>query len=247
MTTKAYRSLSVDLNRAEAHEPLISVAEYGVSVCPYYARADGLNIPYCRPFKNAINDVLVRQGVLERLLLANQLLKADGAELLVLDGFRSIELQFELWQYFVNQARHLNSQLSETDCEEFAQQYCSDPRGFELNDSKTWPTHCTGGAVDVTLRDLGTKQQLFMGSDFDQAALISATAHFEQTEPDCRSKMVARENRRLLYWAMKEAGFANYAFEWWHFDYLNQMWKLNADKTDCPPCYGPAVLPNGSF
>ncbi|MCG4287414.1 D-alanyl-D-alanine dipeptidase, partial [Lactobacillaceae bacterium KNUT 0156] len=33
-----------------------------------------------------------------------------------------------------------------------------------------------------------------------------------------------RENRRLLYHVMTQAGFTNYIEEWWHFDYGNQNW-----------------------
>jgi D-alanyl-D-alanine dipeptidase len=33
-------------------------------------------------------------------------------------------------------------------------------------------------------------------------------------------------NRRLLYWTMREAGFTNYPYEYWHYDYGDQMYVL---------------------
>ena len=34
----------------------------------------------------------------------------------------------------------------------------------------------------------------------------------------------ARANRRILYWVMAEAGFANNPTEWWHYSWGDQMW-----------------------
>jgi zinc D-Ala-D-Ala dipeptidase len=53
----------------------------------------------------------------------------------------------------------------------------------------------------------------------------SHTAHFERLlnngrigEDDTRLR-----NRRLLYWAMRNQGFTNYSYEYWHFDYGDQV------------------------
>ena len=34
----------------------------------------------------------------------------------------------------------------------------------------------------------------------------------------------AQANRRLLYWVMTEAEFANNPTEWWHYSWGDQMW-----------------------
>jgi hypothetical protein len=36
--------------------------------------------------------------------------------------------------------------------------------------------------------------------------------------------LLAKKNRRLLYHAMKKAGFTNYPSEWWHYDYGDTFW-----------------------
>lgn len=47
---------------------------------------------------------------------------------------------------------------------------------------------------------------------------------------------------------MVEAGFASYAYEWWHFDLGTQMWVVNGGRNpedDSAPqvaWYGPAAL-----
>jgi D-alanyl-D-alanine dipeptidase len=43
--------------------------------------------------------------------------------------------------------------------------------------------------------------------------------------------------RRLLHWAMAQEGFINNPFEYWHFDYGDQMYVLYAkllNKPDVP-------------
>src|SRR5690606_40003770 len=84
--------------------------------------------------------------------------------------------------------------------------------------------HSTGGAVDLTLRWRGG-ESLFMGSLFADPSPVSHTAHFEALKGRLSfSEEEARANRRLLYWLMREAGFASNPSEWWHFSYGDQMW-----------------------
>jgi len=242
-TTCSYRQIRVDLSHPRAKEPLKDVASYGICCCPYYARQDGNNAPYYRGFAGALKRILVREEVANRLVVANESLKAFGLELLLFDGYRPISLQGELWNHFLEKARAVLAQPSESDCIAFAERYCADPRDFNPELSETWPSHCTGGAVDATLRDLANGSECFMGSIFDDAAPISHSGYFEKNELQNASDWEARKNRRLLFWAMHQAGFANYPYEWWHFDYLNQMWAMNRANTETAPCYGPADVP----
>jgi D-alanyl-D-alanine dipeptidase len=82
--------------------------------------------------------------------------------------------------------------------------------------------HSTGGAVDLTIA-WEDGEPLFMGSLFDDPSVISGTDYFE-TRADNVSTEEARANRRILYWTMIEAGFANHADEWWHYCWGDQMW-----------------------
>ena len=71
-------------------------------------------------------------------------------------------------------------------------------------------SHSRGSAVDLTLFDMKTGQELDMGSPFD---LFSEVSH-----PD--SKAVTEEqyeNRMLLRDAMLRHGFQPIDCEWWHF------------------------------
>ncbi len=79
---------------------------------------------------------------------------------------------------------------------------------YVLEDSN----HCKGLAIDLTLaRPDGT--YLDMGTDHDD---FSPRAHANATR--LRPEQLA--NRQLLAVTMQRAGFSQWPYEWWHFDYL---------------------------
>lgn len=238
-----YHNIPID-NVPESKEPLVDAANLGIATRSYYVQANGLNPPYFRKFNSALSRVFVRQGIAKKLLQANRILKPHGVEVLLFDGYRPIELQRELWDYFVNQAKQVLKSPTDEQCVDFAGRFCSDPRKFKKDDWHTWPTHTTGGAVDVTLREIGSGNDLYMGGIFDDASEVSYSDYYERnTGPDNSVSFAeAKRNRRLLYNAMTTAGFVNYPYEWWHFDYGTQMWVMNAHK-NMHAIYGRAELP----
>ncbi len=72
--------------------------------------------------------------------------------------------------------------------------------------------HLKGLAVDITLID-SDNNELDMGTDFDD---FSEKAHVDSDDIDQQ----AQKNRLLLVKTMREAGFEQWPYEWWHFDYL---------------------------
>lgn len=59
-----------------------------------------------------------------------------------------------------------------------------------------------------------------MGTSFDSFKETAWSAYFEKNN----SNLDARENRRILYHAMLDAGFTNLPSEWWHYDYGTKFW-----------------------
>src|SRR6267378_2117376 len=70
--------------------------------------------------------------------------------------------------------------------------------------------HNLGLAIDLTLIDLGTGQELEMGTPFDT---FSAAAH------TANASGLAAVNRQKLKAAMEAEGFVNYDKEWWHYTF----------------------------
>jgi D-alanyl-D-alanine dipeptidase len=242
-STVSYRNVPVDLSSPRSNEKLVKLAEYGINGCSFYARQDGQNAPYYRSFISALPDIWLREGAAESLVRVNKILHPYQFELFALDGFRTIQMQAELWEYFIDIAKNTLANPSDEQCVRFAQDFCSNPGNFDPNDSRTWPAHHTGGSIDLTLRSLATGQEAFMGSVFDDGSELSTTIYFEDGLLTSASAIEARRNRRILFWAMTETGFANYANEWWHFDIYNQFWVSNLGSKDgAVASYGPASL-----
>lgn len=219
-----YHQFEIDLDGEANSEPLVPVTEFALRHRSAYAHSLA---PYYKTFAKAHQVPHLRKGVAARLAKVNESLKDYGVELLILDGFRPVALQQELWDHFIDITRNKFPDKSDHDLIKFVGQYWSDPRSFDPDDFRTWPTHNTGGAVDLTLQDSKTGQDLFMGGVFDDVDEISSTRHFEDERMVSLSAQEARQNRRLLFHAMFNVGFANYHHEWWHFDFGTQMAIMN--------------------
>ncbi len=72
--------------------------------------------------------------------------------------------------------------------------------------------HNRGCAVDVTLIDLATGEEIPMPTDYDE---FTERAHPEYM--DFPEEVIA--NRTFLFEMMAYHGFTHYPTEWWHFDY----------------------------
>jgi D-alanyl-D-alanine dipeptidase len=160
-------------------------------------------------WNNAIGECWLRSGVAIRLRAAADAL-AEPFGLVVYDGWRPRHLQDELYL----------AALADP----------SIPPGFlakpSIDDERPAP-HESGGAVDLALTIDGNA--VAPGTDFD-ATTSHAFAAALETAPG-----PAREIRRLLYWAMSDAGFVVYEGEWWHFEYGTRRWAAIVNRS---PIYG---------
>jgi D-alanyl-D-alanine dipeptidase len=86
---------------------------------------------------------------------------------------------------------------------------------FNLGYFSKTSAHTRGSAVDLTIVDLNTRDELDMGTRFD---------FMDETSNPLSEKIVgdAKENRMLLRNLMLKAGFEPVQSEWWHFRYINE-------------------------
>jgi zinc D-Ala-D-Ala dipeptidase len=222
----AYGNVPVDLDDPRSADPLVRIGDFGIAGQSFYAREDGDNWPYNAKIDGALCDVWCRSLAAQKLKQANKFLETQGYELHVWDAYRPIACQTALWDFFYAQAPQ---DAFESDRRNFALNYVSDPTRFNRRDPTTWPSHSTGAAVDLTLRDLETQKLCDMGARFDEASAISHSDAYErllQREPTADVASICN-NRRLLHFAMRQQGFVNYPLEFWHFDWGNQMYVHN--------------------
>lgn len=242
-SASSYHELPINVSGPLNQEPLVDIADYGIAGEAFYARKDKLNAPYFRCICPEDSPLKLRRGTAKKLQEVNKRLSPLGLELFVFDAHRPNSCQKALWDYFLASARHiLGPGASEDEVRKYANTYCANPTSYDVSNPKTWSSHVTGGAADLTIRRKTTGELVFMGSTFDDDSDVSFTRHFEDynkssAKPFSTSDAEARRNRRLLYWVMTEAGFANLADEWWHFDYGTQLW-AQITKPDKDAFYG---------
>lgn len=78
--------------------------------------------------------------------------------------------------------------------------------------------HSRGSTVDLTIIDLGTMEELDMGTPFD---FFGVEAHFYY---DGLTNL-QKENRNLLKSSMEKYGLRYYKNEWWHYTLNNEPFK----------------------
>ena len=173
--------------------------------------------------EKAIDKCLVRKTVLEKLLEAKKNLP-DGITFLIWDAYRPLALQEEIYhKYRANLIETFDlAKLPEEEQNEIIRQYVSLPRA----DEEIPPLHATGAAIDLTLARIEDGTCLDIGVGFDDFSNLSETDAFEADGMD----ETVRANRRILYYAMIDAGFTNLPSECWHFEYGDRNWGFYKNK-----------------
>ena len=161
--------------------------------------------------RSGASTLWARTGTAEHLNRAQDLLNAvrPGWKIVVWDAYRPLGRQKRMHYVFRGIVRITRPLWSNALVREYANKYVATP------DAVHPPPHSTGGALDVALIDE-------QGRDvpLDWPLLFCAHA-------DAKGIMPAmRENRRLLWDAMNEAGFSNYEEEWWHWSWGDSGWAL---------------------
>ena len=130
----------------------------------------------------------LRQKTAQKLNHVQNELETLNLGLKIFDGYRPLSIQKKFWQ-LVPDTR-----------------YVSNPY-----DTKKGSKHNRGAAVDVTLINKKSGQELIMPSDFDDFT-ERACLDYTKMSPE------AAKNCKLLEAIMIKHGFKSYYNEWWHFN-----------------------------
>ena len=126
----------------------------------------------------------VRAKTAKALIKVNAAFMEKGYKIKFFDCYRPNFVQFKMWKIVPNP------------------QYVADPVKGSI--------HNKGGAVDITLVDLESKE-LDMGTDFD---FFGKRAYHDNM--DLPENIL--QNRKLLKETMEEYGFWSIRTEWWHYN-----------------------------
>ncbi len=163
--------------------PLVPItpAEYHVQIHLAYATADNFT---GKPVYAPQAGCYLHADAARLLARAVDLARPLGLQFKLFDAFRPAEAQWVLWTH------------------------TPDP-GF-LADPRRGSPHSMGAAVDLTLVDAASGQDLDMGTAFDAFTPLS---HHGNTDISAD----AQRNRHLLMGLMTTAGWDFYRNEWWHY------------------------------
>lgn len=186
-------------------EELVSLKSRGFRVSSQY---------YKRGLPGSFSDCYVRKSVADMLEKAQSMLP-KGIVFKIYDGYRPLTIQKALWDYFIEIVRENNPKDTEEEIKRKTSYFVSEP-SYNIERPSL---HNTGGAVDLSLV-YEDGDSLDMGTSFDSFKQTAWTAYYEKSN----SNIEARKNRRMLYFAMLDAGFTNLPSEWWHFDYGTKFW-----------------------
>ena len=152
----------------------------------------------------------VCSGVAERLCRADAQLP-NGWRLLIVEGFRPVASQQEIFASYVAEIQSLHPDWPIERVTQAASRYVAP---VEV------APHTAGAAVDLTMCDAD-------GVEIDMGSPEAATP--EESDGACYTDApyisdTARRNRQTLAAALTSVGMVNYPTEWWHWSYGDRYW-----------------------
>lgn len=202
MTLSSYQSIPIIDN----NEPLVDLSNYDFTLEPSY-----FNQGYAKNRR-----MFLREGLVKKLLIIQGELKIYKFK--IWDGYRSRNTQNLIYKALMTKYIGLYPDWNKEKLQSEVGKFIT-----PANESGRVPPHATGGAVDLTLVDLNG-HELDMGTGFDYFGPEASVSYSGKlSEP-------AFSNRKILSKAMLSQEFTEYADEWWHFDYGNQLWALTSGK-----------------
>lgn len=170
------------LAAADPAKRLVDLASLGIPLDIRYATNDNFMKTTLYPAAKAY----LRAPAAEALVGVQRELAAQGIGIKIFDAYRPYRVTVAMWEPIRNP------------------DYVADPAKGSR--------HNRGAAVDLTLIDLATGQELPMPTPYDD---FTPRAHHDFTElpPE------ALRNRALLRETMVQHGFDPLPSEWWHYDF----------------------------
>ncbi len=156
----------------------------------------------------------VRESVADKLVNAQQFLP-DGLYLYVVEGYRSVARQEELWNAHRAEVKTQHPDWTDAQIDDETSILYAPP-------GSTMP-HASGAAIDVTLVDKD-------GYSLDLGTTVNATAADTEKRTYTLAQNITPEqkkNRQALIDAMNNGDFVNYATEWWHWSTGDQYWAFS--------------------
>ncbi len=163
-------------------------------------------------YPDLVRTAKVRQTVAEKLAVAADSLP-DNLSLIIIEGFRPLHQQRFMYEEVKKYFRERHPEWSKATLHRRVNTLTAPP------DDRCPPPHSTGAAVDLSLINSLTGEQLDMVSPYE----------WDESSAPTDLKGLSRSalsNRNILIGALTAAGMTNYVGEWWHWSWGDSGWAL---------------------
>ena len=206
-------------------EQLISIDKYFKIINPH---------PYYKlgaPYKDKNKIWCLREGVVDKLINANRLLKTinNNYSLIIYDAWRPIEVQSFMFNHALqNEFNSKGLNISTDEINNYPELLKKVEKFWAYPDTnkKYPPPHSTGGAIDLTIID-NSGDLIDMGCEIDNMDGKSAPDFYKNSAS--KDGVLWNRRRNLLKRVMCDSGFSQHPNEWWHFSYGDQLWAWKND------------------
>jgi len=203
-----------------------------------------MTFPFYARVMNLVTDerMFLREEVLEKVLLARQRIREIGLDLVVYDGWRSVELQENLFWFYMraftaakfNKKDQFEKLNNFSEIKSYFESLSPETQSVMRDANRTyvsWPSkdpispspHATGGSVDVWLVQNGEEANLGVPFDWmEEEAGAFYHLKLRRRRLAGNDQKVCKNRTRMIL-AMSNVGFSCYGPEFWHFNYGNQM------------------------
>lgn len=144
---------------------------------------------------------LLRREAAEALVQVAEVMAEEGLGLVLFDCYRPAPYQQRLWDVMPDK------------------RYVAPP--------EKGSNHSRGLAVDLSLFDFESGEELDMGTEYDY---FGPEAH----PGYANHPALVDKNREKLSYIMEDFGFAPITSEWWHFDFKGKRYEVSEFLWDCP-------------
>jgi zinc D-Ala-D-Ala dipeptidase len=188
----------------EDNSPLVSLKD------------SGFNLVY-EPSTKKDYRYLVREALIEKLGRISKRLDDEDKALIIRSVWRSFSHQRLLWQTRVDLLQRDNPEIHQKQIREMAAYFIA---------PETESMHATGGAVDALIYDLKADRVMDFGTNDGLKIALSRRCY--PFHPDITPQ--AKKSRELLIGLFEAEGFVCDIKEYWHFDFGNVIWAIEANE-----------------
>jgi len=187
-------------------------------------------IPHLTFSDNPIHQVIpfLRAPVAKMLAEAVQQLAPDY-NVCITSALRDYKQQKEIWQHQHDRLVKEHPEWPAATLRRMINKYVAPV------DHPAPPGHCTGAAVDITLRSLNGSPVDLVPPDIEDWSLSYTWT--DRLEPEIK------KHRMRLVQTMLSVGFSNCRDEYWHYSWGDSGWAVRTGATTCP--YGVINPPEG--